>query len=240
MVTILFLFNNPPDMPYLDINQEYKRIESAINSARNREEFQLIRRDAITMNDLQSALLRYAVDIIHYSGHSSKEGHLMLQDDDGKPVFISGQIFADLLRITSKDSKYRIRCVFLNTAYSEKLAESIIPYTDFVISHGASVTDRAAMEFAASFYESLANGKTFQDSFSLGINQLRLSGIPSRQMPSLLTSKESGRNSGVVEEERYVDDVKTEISDFLSDYIELSPYIATDIWTTKDTLGYFK
>ena len=99
----------------------------------------------------------------------------MFQNSDGNAQEVQPPAPAELFRIVNKSKQ--INCIFLNACYSEPQAEAISNNVECVIGMSFAVTDVAAREFAAHFYQALGFGKSIQDAFDLGVVQLKLQNI---------------------------------------------------------------
>jgi len=75
--------------------------------------------------------------------------------------------------------------VIFNICHSTPLAEAIAKDIDFAIGMNTSIGDESALVFAAAFYRALGFGRTVQEAFELGKNELELKGIPENQTPEL-------------------------------------------------------
>jgi len=73
----------------------------------------------------------------------------------------------------------------VNACYSEVQAEAIHEHINCVIGMNYKIGDKAAIKFAASFYDGLTNGRNYQDSFEFGKNALDLESIPESQIPQI-------------------------------------------------------
>ena len=71
---------NPSDTMRLRLDQEVRSIDQALHQAEHREAFDLEQHWAVRTADLQGLLLRTRQDIVHFSGHGSDPGELMLED----------------------------------------------------------------------------------------------------------------------------------------------------------------
>lgn len=136
---------------------------------------------AVRAMDLQGHLLRHRPHIVHFSGHGTKCGEIILEDNTGNRCPVSPAA----LKTTFATLKDNIRCVLLNSCYSEAQAKGISESKDCVIGMSRSIGDDSAIAFAASFYQALAYGRSVKEAFDLGCSQVHLeSGDPS--IPRLL------------------------------------------------------
>jgi hypothetical protein len=132
-------------------------------------------------DDLLQHLDRHRPHIVHFCGHGTARGELMLVDSYGqsKPVAATA---LDALFSVFKDE---IRLVFLNACYSQVQVEAISHSIDFVVGMNAEIGDRAAIVFAAAFYRALGFGRSVPAAFAQARAALMLEGIPEATTPIL-------------------------------------------------------
>lgn len=180
---ILFLAANPVDVgTQLRIDQEIREIGQKIRMGPARNQLELVSEWAVRAGDLQAVLLRHKPDIVHFSGHCSPSCGIILEDDAGHRKVVSKKALADLFRIL----KDNLRVVVLNACYANEQALALTRTIDFTIGMNASINDRAAIVFAAHFYQSLAFDRSVKEAFELAVNQLSLEGIDATHVPELL------------------------------------------------------
>ena len=178
---VLLLAANPRSTTQLAIDEEARQIDHHIRMAEHRDAFQLVTAWAVRPDDLLQNLNRHRPRIVHFSGHGTAGGELMLVDSQGQPKPVSATAL-DALFSTIKDE---IRLVFLNACYSQIQAEAIGRNIDFVVGMNAAIGDRAAIVFAAAFYRALGFGRSVQASFAQARTSLILEGIPEEATPTL-------------------------------------------------------
>lgn len=180
-IRILFLSANPEGTTKLQVIQEYKLIDSKIQASEYRDQFDLEQSHAVSLMELQTLLLRFKPNIVHFSGHGSKTGALIFENLEGLPEEAPPKALSVLFRIinegaSSEESQdSRINCVVLSACYSIKQAKAIAQHVDCVIGISEAIKDTSATNFAASFYQALGFGKSVQTAFEFGRNQLELS-----------------------------------------------------------------
>lgn len=186
-VKILFLAANPSDTMRLRLDQEVRSIDQALRQAEYREAFDLEQHWAVRAADLQGLLLRTRPDIVHFSGHGSDAGELMLEDPNGNASVVSQDALSTLFSLL----KDNIRVVVLNACYSASQAESIARQIDCVIGMSDEMGDQAAIAFSAAFYQAIAYGRDIGTAFGLARNQVSLEGLADADAnaPQLLASK---------------------------------------------------
>lgn len=181
-ITLLLLAANPVDLPRLQIDEEMRAIDQAMQQGAFRERFDLRPQVALRLADLQERLLRYQPQIVHFSGHGSDRHELQLQAEQGQAVAIPAAALTTLFRLL----KDNIRCVVLNACYSAPQAAAIAEHIDCVIGLPAEIEDVAARQFATAFYRALAYGRTVETAFELGKSQLDLHNFAPTNHPQLL------------------------------------------------------
>ncbi len=181
-VTILFLGANPTDTVRLRLDEEVRGIDAALRQAEHRDAFELEQHWAVRAGDLQGLLLRYRPEVVHFSGHGSEAGEIMLEDSQGRARPVSKAALGQLFSVLKDD----VRVVVLNACYSEPQAEAIAEHVDCVVGMADEMGDAAAAGFSAAFYQALAYGRSVQTAFDLACNQVSLEGLEDEKVPQLL------------------------------------------------------
>ncbi len=186
---ILFLAANPSTTTRLRLDEEVRAIDQALRQADYRDQFDLEQHWAVRVADLQELLLRHQPHIVHFSGHGSQAGQLLLEDDQGRAFAVPPDALSRLFAILCD----RVRCVVLNACYSEPQAQAIAAHIDCVIGMPDAIGDAASLNFAASFYQALAYGRDVQTAFDLGCNRIDLQALDEPGKPKLLTQRSDPR-----------------------------------------------
>lgn len=181
-IKILFLAANPSDTTRLRLDEEVRAIDQALRLAQYRDAFDLEQHWAVRPADLQSLLLRHRPHIVHFSGHGSAAGEIMLEDAGGKARSVSQTALSNLFSLL----KDNLRVVVLNACYSQPQAEAIAQHIDCVVGMSDAINDKTAISFAAAFYRALAHGRDAQTAFGLARNEAELEGLPDQDVPQLL------------------------------------------------------
>lgn len=179
---ILFLAANPKDSSQLRLDEEIREIQTRIRAAEFRESFELVSRWAVRPRDLLQAFNEIQPDIVHFSGHGSRNAELVLEDDNGNAKPVSETALAALFQ-TAKDN---IRLVLLNVCNSEGPARAVSQQVECTVGMKTSIGDEAAIIFASTFYGALAFGRSVGQAFDQGRTALMLEGIPEENTPVLL------------------------------------------------------
>src|SRR4051794_6478161 len=164
MIKILFLSANPKDTDRVSLDEEVRAIRERLRMAVHGGQFAVEQEWAVRVADLQGHLLRHQPHIVHFSGHGSRAGEIILEDQAGNRQLVSPAALRRLFA-TLKDI---VRCVVLNACYSESQARGIAESIDCVVGMSKAIGDESAIAFAASFYQALGYGRSIQTAFDLG------------------------------------------------------------------------
>lgn len=185
VIRILFLAANPRDTSPLRLDEEVRRIDQALRQSQFRDRFEIEQQWAVRVSDLQSHLLRYQPDIVHFSGHGSEASEIILEDHEGNSQPVSSAAFGQLFALL----KDNIRCVVLNACFSAGQAQAIAQQIDCVIGMSSAIGDAAALSFASAFYQALGFGRDLQTAFDLGCLQINLESLNEQHTPKLIAPK---------------------------------------------------
>lgn len=191
---ILFLGANPTGTTQLALTREVQAIKQHLRSTDHGNQFQVEQEWAVKLSDLNAALLRHKPDIVHFSGHGSPSGELVLETESGAATTAKPEALTNLFKILKRN----IRCVVLNACFSAPQAEAIAQHIDCVVGMTTAVGDEGAIAFAWAFYEALGFNASVREAFELGCNQVDLSRLPDKDTPKLVT------RSGVKPEEVHI------------------------------------
>jgi hypothetical protein len=101
----------------------------------------------------------------------------------GPPQGISKSALVNVLRSCDEGN---LRLVVLNACHTRLQAEALTQVVDCVISMSRTISDRAAIKFAASFYGALAFGRSVQRAFDQEVARLSAEGIAEADTPELV------------------------------------------------------
>jgi tetratricopeptide (TPR) repeat protein len=178
----LFLAANPHYTERLSLDKEMREITEKVRASEYRDALELIAAWAVRSDDLLQNLNRYKPQIVHFSGHGSPTGEIILVDQNDAPKSVS----ADALKALFTTLRDNVRLVILNACYSKIQAQSITQVIDCAIGMNASIGDRAAITFIASVYRAIGFGRSIKEAFEQGRVALTLDGISEEQTPELL------------------------------------------------------
>ena len=182
--TILILAANPKGSVPLRLDEEVREIVAGLERSRHRERFVVQYKAAARPRDVRRAMLDYKPQVVHFCGHGVGEQGLVLEDETGNPKLVSTDAIANLFELFSD----QLECVLLNACYSEVQARAIAQHIPAVIGMNQAIGDRAAIEFAVSFYDALGAGEEIPFAFRLGRNAMQLAGIAEEQTPVLFSA----------------------------------------------------
>jgi len=178
---ILFLAANPETSGRLALDEEARDIEAKIRTSQHRDMLELKTRWAVRTDDLLQALNEDRPVVVHFSGHGSGAGGIVLHEDGGGKRFVKGAALGRLFQAIRDD----IRVVVLNACYSEEQAMAIAEVIDCVVGMSDSVGDESARRFSAGFYRALGFGRSVQNAFDQGLAAIALDGLDDEDVPVL-------------------------------------------------------
>jgi formylglycine-generating enzyme required for sulfatase activity len=165
---ILGMITSPLGLPALDIVREKQRIENAITDLRAHGLVDLTWLPGQTWRDLLRAMRQGPWHIFHFIGHGGFDAHtgeglVVLADREGRPDRFSATRLGRLLADHAS-----LRLVMLNSCEGARGSEHDIFSSTAailvrrgilaVLAMQYEITDRAAIEFARTFYEALGDG----------------------------------------------------------------------------------
>lgn len=181
-IKILFLAANPNDTTRLRLDEEVRAIDQSLRLAQYRDVFTLEQAHAVRFSDLQGLLMRYQPHVVHFSGHGSRDGKIILEDESGQAQTVSARALSTMFSLL----KDNIRCVVLNACYSEVQGKAIAESIDCVVGMSTAIGDQAAINFASAFYQALGFGRSIKTAFDLGCNRIDLASLDEQDTPQLL------------------------------------------------------
>jgi hypothetical protein len=165
---ILGMAASPTGLAALDVEQEKLRLAKATEELQGQGLVEVRWLEGQTWRDLQRAMRGGPWHIFHFVGHGGfdpvrDEGLIVVAGDDGGPQYLTATDFSRLLA----DHK-PLRLVLLNACegarggsqdiFSSTASRLVRRGIPAVVAMQYPITDRVAVEFARSFYESLADG----------------------------------------------------------------------------------
>lgn len=189
-ITVLFLASNPIDTAQLRLDEEVHAIQEKIRLSDYRDSIKFESRWAVRSSDILQAINETNPTIIHFSGHGTQEGDLVLQNQDGSTKLITTEAISATISTLSDT----IRLVVFNACFSKPQATSVIKHIESAIGMSDSIGDEAAQIFAAQLYSSIGFGLSLENSFRQAKAALMLENIPEENTPQLFIREDTDGN----------------------------------------------
>ncbi|MDB5111103.1 MAG: hypothetical protein JWR67_2217 [Mucilaginibacter sp.] len=145
---ILFLASEPSNMAKLHLGRELQEVRNRLSA---NAYFEIKDQQAVKPDDVLQTILNYKPHIVHFSGHGQDTGELCFEDERGNSKVIPPEALASLFSLVND----YVKCVIVNTCYSEVQATAIAQFVPVVIGTKKEITDSAAIKFSTGFYTSL-------------------------------------------------------------------------------------
>jgi hypothetical protein len=181
-IRILFLAAEPNDAVKLRVGEELREIHEKLQLSKLRTHFKIEQRMSVRPADLSQALLDVRPTVVHFAGHGTAAGGLVVESVLGGTHLIEPDALAALFEHFAD----HVRCVVLSACYSSVQAKAIARHIDYVVGMSAEIGDAAAIAFAIGFYQGLGSGRSVEDAYKLGCVQIGLKGIPEHLTPVLV------------------------------------------------------
>ena len=148
------------------LDEEIRAIEEGL---KNSERFRLVQKWAVRQRDFYRAILEHKPQIIHFCGHGTGDDGIVLEDEIGQSVTMGTEALSLLFKLFAFKG---VECIVFNACYSEVQAKAISQYIKYVVGMSKAIGDKAAINFAAAFYDALGAGEDVQFAYDLGCSQL--------------------------------------------------------------------
>jgi esterase/lipase superfamily enzyme len=180
---ILVLSANPVETDRLQIDEEVRLIKQMLQEDAPGREYRIEAEWAVRASDLSKFLLQHQPVIVHFSGHGSPTGEIILESREGESVPVPVPVLAELFGILETPTE----CVVLNACYSQEQASALARHVRCVVGMERAIGDSSALEFSGGFYRGLAFGRDYRVSFRLGCNAIDLTSLPDAAVPHFTT-----------------------------------------------------
>ncbi|MEI5585408.1 MULTISPECIES: CHAT domain-containing protein [unclassified Agromyces] len=171
----------------LRVGREQKRIRSAVESALHRNLVELDVRPAATSADLLDGITKFRPHIVHFSGHSNE--HLLVfeadVDEPNAGVGVTARAFAAAVNATDDPPVLVVLNSCRSAGQIDDLVRAVVP---FAIGMADEIDDGDAINYAAQFYASLANGQSISAAHRAGRAALELAGLDGADLPTLASA----------------------------------------------------
>ena len=175
---ILVVVSSPTDLPELDVEAEWRRVEEALATRAAQGTVHLDRLEQPTLQALSTWIRTHDVHVLHFIGHGEydaqlQDGVLYFCDRYGRRAPISSAVLGPYLRDHDP-----LRLVFLNACQSARV-DSTDPFSGLaqglvrqdcvaVVAMQFPISEGAAAEFTGDFYGSLAEGLAVDQAVTSG------------------------------------------------------------------------
>ncbi len=185
---VLVVASNPADMARIRVDQEAREIFDALNGASRDRPFEVKYVLSARPSDLRRQLLEHNPQLLHVASHGHSSGGVVLEDSAGRSRIVGMRTMKSLIHLFRES----LECIVLNATFSEKMAESLSEDIDYVVGMSGTLSDEASLQFSASFYETLAAGKSVEFAYSSACAALSLEQPGSENLPILFHREERG------------------------------------------------
>jgi len=195
-VRILFLASEPLDAPNIRLGKELQEIRSRIKS--KAEFFELSDWQAVRAEDVQQTILNFKPHIVHFSGHGLNSGEICFENDKGESQTIPPEALASLFGLVTD----YVKCVIINTCFSEVQAKAISKNVPIVIGTHKEISDNAAIQFSTGFYTALdpdISQKSLKRAFESGCIAIQFDNLAENLTPVIMEGAPEIRFSSEVD-----------------------------------------
>ena len=116
--TVLYLAASPKDLDLLRSTEEMRKVGELLRLGKYRDRFRLEPCLAVRLADIGQALADYEPQIVHFSGHGSRDGDLFVEDETGYSEPIVSDGLATLFGLYAPT----MTCVVMNACHSMRSA----------------------------------------------------------------------------------------------------------------------
>jgi hypothetical protein len=125
----LFLQANPGHAPTLRLDEELRAVRGALQDAERSGRLVIDQRSAVRIDDAREALHRFRPHIVHFSGHGTAGGELLMPECDGGIRRVDYAPLAELFALL----KGEIRLAVFNACHSSQLARAVAQHIECVV-----------------------------------------------------------------------------------------------------------
>lgn len=159
---VLYIGASPSNRSKLALDEEVRAISRSLRLSGASRQLEIHSAWAVRLSELQELLYEDRPLILHFGGHGSESGDLLLLDPEGRARPVTPRALE--LALTGRG----IRLAVLNACFSDSQAVAIRRSVDFVITMSGAVEDAAAIAFSKGFYLGLAAGGSVASALDAG------------------------------------------------------------------------
>nr|WP_255672819.1 CHAT domain-containing protein [Glycomyces amatae] len=185
----------------LRVAREQKRIRTAVEIASHRDSIEFDARPAATADDLLDGITGFRPHVLHFSGHGGEHGLTFEIERDEHHYGARVTVEAFGLALEATDAPPQL--ILLNSCRSAALLDTLLgALTDqavpFAIGMNDKIGDGCAIDYAARFYASIANGRSVDASHAAGRAALSFAGLGRADLPTLQCAEGADPKSAVL------------------------------------------
>jgi len=181
---VLVLAANPQGTDPLKLKEEADLILTSLRENPSGREYVVQIQEATRVEDLSKYLLQYQPIIVHFAGHGSSTGEIILENSQNQIQPVMPEALANLFVQVGK----QIECVVLNNCFSLGMADALAKHIPYTIGMSREIDDRSAVAFSRAFYRGLAFGQGYYQAFGLGRTEIQLLKLPDADIPRFIAN----------------------------------------------------
>lgn len=183
---ILFMSANPAETTALKLPDEMRDIKNTLKSSRDRDDFDFILEPQVNASIIRQRIKEEQPEIVHFSGHGGLDAGftegIVVNGSGGNSIVLTGNALGRLFEM----AKEYVKCVVLNSCYSDTQAQAIKAHIPHVIGMSDAIDNASARMFSVGFYEALGLGESYTEAFNSGTLAIEMEGLPGADIPVLL------------------------------------------------------